>query len=197
MFKHAPTINRISATKTCQTILFALTALVLSSCGGGGGGGGGTGVGSVSTNYPHLTSTPQISYTENVTDSTKYDVTITVNATGPDGVYAISLWIHSKDNPYIFDSLDLVNVGGNTWSAITNPWLSLPAGNYYLDSIMVEDGDPFANGIVKSSWYSRLSSSNSHYYVDQRETNWDPLNLAILNFNISDNSTPVVNFTLP
>lgn len=155
------------------------------------------GVGGVSTNYPYLTSTPVVTFIQNVNILTSYDVTVTLEATGPDPIFSVGLWLYDKNNFSNFAYMDLVYMGGTTWGATTNTWIPLSAGDYYIESIMIEDGDPFANGIVKSGWYTTGIFSSTHYDIDQRETNWDPLNLAILNLNVGVSNIPVVNFTLP
>jgi hypothetical protein len=179
-----------------RTAYVCILALQLIACGGGGDvGGGGGSLGNISTNYPYLTATPQITYVQNVNNLSQYDVTVTAQATGPNGVYSISLWIQSTTDNSVFESLDLQHVGGNTWTATTNVFLPLPAGSYYLDSIMVEDGDAIAAGQIRSSWYVTGLLSNSHYEVDQRLTDRDIPN--IIEYNLSVSNIPVVTFTLP
>lgn len=85
-----------------------------------------------------------------------------LDAAGPSSIYSVSLWIYSKDDSNAFTSLDSQHAGGNTWSAMTYAYVPLPPGNYYLDSIMIEDGDSFAGRQVRSGWYmvnSMLSST--------------------------------------
>ena len=179
--------------KICQrTAFIIILALQLFACGGGSDG---SSLGNVSTNYPYLTATPQISYVRNIYDQTKYDVTVTVQATGPTGVFSISLWILSSTNQSVFEALDLQHVGGNTWTATTNVYLPLASGNYYLDSIILEDGDPFNGGQVRSSWYETGLFSSNNYGIDQRLTDWS--NVNILQYNIGVSNIPVVNFNLP
>lgn len=170
-------------------------ALQLIACGGGGGGGGSS-LGNISTNYPYLTATPQISYVQNIYDQSKYDVTVTVQATGPTGVFSIGLWIESSSNSSAFEHLDLQNIGGNTWTATTNAFLPLSAGNYYLDSITLEDSDPFNGGQVRSSWYVAGILSTTHYGIDQRLTDYGT-NFGIPEYNVGVSNIPVVTFTLP
>lgn len=153
--------------------------------------------GQVSTNFPYLMATPQVSFVQNVTDTAKYDVTVTLDATGPTPIYAVGLWIQPKDNSSNFEHLELQYNGGTTWSASTMSLLPLPAGDYYIDSIMIEDADPLSKVIVKSGWYVADVFSTSNYGIDQRETNWDPTQLEILDFNAGISNIPIVNFTLP
>lgn len=163
-----------------------------------GSSGTSTGTG-VSTNFPHLKSAPQVSFSQNVNNPAEYDVTVTLSADGPDGVLLVDLWIFSKDDDTIFEHLDLQFIGGTTWIASTNPFLSLPAGNYYIDSIMVQDADPFDNVMVKSSWYNTGFLSSTQYDADQRITDWDPLSpdFGIFDFSLVLSNISIVNFTLP
>ncbi|NIQ08569.1 MAG: hypothetical protein GWO08_00985 [Gammaproteobacteria bacterium] len=123
-------------------------------------------------------------------------MTVEVDVDGPTPIYSVNLWIFSENNTSVFDSIDLQPVGGTTWSATTDTWLPLPAGNYYIDSITIEDGDPFANGQVRSGWYwiNDLLSS-SHYYIDQRLTDWGTVD--ILELNVGMSNIPITKFTLP
>ena len=175
------------------TLIF-LGYVTLTACSGGGSGSD-FNLGDVSTNYPHLTAKPQISYTQNIYNPTQYDVTVTVEADGPTGVYAVGLWLHSSTNSSVFTSLDLQHIGGNTWSATTHSLLPLPSGNYYLDTIMIEDSDPFNGGQIRSSWYETGFVSSNYYEVDQRLTDWDTVDIMEFNYGISN--ITVVNFTLP
>lgn len=152
-------------------------------------------IGGISTNFPYLVSAPQVTFVQNVNDTTKYDVTVTLDANGPNPIFAASLWIQPKDNSMNFAQMDLQYNGGTTWSYTTNTLLPLPAGDYYLDSIMLEDADAFSGGIVKSGWYIVGLLSASKYGIDQRETNWTTLDITDSNFGVSN--IPVINFTLP
>lgn len=167
--------------------------LILTGCSGDGS----SGLGDVSTNFPYLLSTPQVSYIQSVGSLSEYDVTVTLEADGPDGVYSVGLWIFSKIDNSEFEYLDLQYVGGTTWSGSTYSLLPMPAGNYYIDSIMIEDGDAFAGGLVKSGWYNVSFFSPGYYDIEQDLTNWDPLNFQILDLNFGISNIPVVNFTLP
>lgn len=154
-----------------------------------------SGIGSISTNFPYLIAPPQVTFVQNVNDTTKYDVTVTLDADGPNSILAASLWIQPKDNSFNFVHMDLQYNGGTSWSYSTNPLLPMPAGDYYLDSIMLEDGDSFSGGVVKSGWYIVGLLSTSKYGIDQRETNWTTLDILNSNFGVSN--IPVVDFTIP
>lgn len=151
---------------------------------------------STSANFPYLLSGPRVTFVQNVYQADNYDVTVEVDVAGPAPIYSVNLWVYSKDDAGVFDSLDLQPIGGTTWSATTNIWLPKPPGNYYIDSIMIEDGDPFVDDLVRSGWYwinGMLSSS--HYSIDQRLTNWSTVELLELNTGVSN--IPITNFTLP
>lgn len=167
--------------------------IMLSGCGGGGGSSSTSD--SVSTNFPYLLSKPQVSYVQSATVANAYDVTITLEADGPAGIFSAGLWLLSKDDDTVFTHLDLENTGGTTWTATTNLYLPLPTGNYYVDNIILEDGDSFGGGIVKAGWYFTGFISSNYYDIDQRETNWTTLEM--LNYNYGQSGMTVVNFTLP
>lgn len=167
--------------------------LILAGCSAGDSSA--PGASAVSTNFPYLKSVPQVTYIKNVNDVTKYDVTVSLEADGPNGVYAVGLWLYDKNNTSNFAYMDLQYMGGTTWSATTNTWIPLASGNYYMDSILIEDGDPFLNGIVKDGWYTSDLMSNAYYAIDQRETDWNTP--EILNYNFGISNIPIVNFTLP
>jgi len=165
--------------------------LTLSGCSSSDSGA----VGGVDKNYPYLTSAPKVTYIQNANDQTKYDVTVTLEADGPSGVFSVSLWLHDKNDVGNFAQMDLQFMGGTTWTATTNFWIPLTAGIYYIDSITIEDGDAFAGGTVKSSWYFDGVASNTHYDIDQRETDWSTV--SIINYYYGLSNIPIVNFTLP
>lgn len=167
--------------------------LALSGCGSDGGST--PAIGGISTDFPYLKAVPQVTYIQNVVDTSKYDVTVTLEADGPDGVFSVDLWLKDKNNVSNFAYMDLYYVGGTTWTATTYSLSPLPAGNYYIDSISIEDGDSFAGGIVKLGWYFTSILSGANYEIDQRETNWSSLELINYNFGVSN--IPIVNFTLP
>ena len=58
---------------------------------------------------------------------------------------------------------------------------------------MLKDAD---EGLVRSGWYNvdRLSGSG-RYMVDQRQTDWNQLN--ILEHNVALSDIPIATFTLP
>ena len=173
----------------------ALVGVCLALLGCGGGGGSTSAVGGSNTNFPYLKAVPQVTYIQNVFDTSKYDVTVTLEADGPDGVFFVDLWLYDKNNVSNFAHMDLYYVGGTTWMATTNSLIPLPAGDYYLDSIIIEDGEPLDGGIVKTGWYFTSQLSGTNYKIDQRETNWTTLELINYNFGVSN--IPVVNFALP
>ena len=162
-------------------------------------------VGGVSTNFPYLISTPQVTYIQNVGDITKYDVTVTLEATGPDPIFSADLWLTDVTDFFNSAYVDLVYMGGTTWTGSTTSSFSpLSSGNYYIDSITIKDADPFLDGIVKSGWYFPIDlSSNYTISQDEIETIWgDPTlgespSVNILSFNFGVSDIPIVNFTLP
>lgn len=168
---------------------------ILTACSSGSSGLPGS-LGSESTDYPHLLSKPQVDFSQNLYTSGEYDVTVTLEASGPAGVYSATLWIMSEDDNE-FQFLDLQFIGGNTWTATTNEFISMPPGNYYIESIILEDADPFANGLVRSSWYTSLFYSDSRYVVDQRLTDYDLQNFSIVEYNLATSNTTIAKFTLP
>lgn len=178
------------------TMIFYLTAAVtLVGCNNGDTSSSDA----TSTNFPYLLSEPKISlYPSNYTPNF-YDVTVELDATGPDPLYSIGLWIRSKTNSSIFTYLELQPIGGDTWSATTNTYLPMPKGEYYIDSITIEDGDIFGTGLVKSAWYfiNPLISYN-HYTIDQRLTDYDPNSpgFAILKENVGASNITIVNFAI-
>lgn len=180
-----------------RSLLAVLLLVSLSACKEGGGSGDSSSVrDETSTQYPYLLSEPRITYLANIYDTSKYDVTVELDATGPDPIYSIDLWLYSDTDETIFANLDLEYIGGNTWSATTNPFLALPAGSYHLDSIMIEDGDPLDGGQVRMGWYTINSFYSSSYYtIDQRLTDWSTLELLNSNFGVSN--IHITHFTLP
>ena len=144
------------------------------------------GVGGVSTNYPYLISTPQVTYAQSVYDITKYDVTVTLEATGPNPIFSVNLWLTDVTNFFNSSFVDLENVvGTTTWTGSTTGTFSpLSAGDYHIDTIMIKDADPFLDGIVKSGWYF-ISPISANYTIsqDEIETIWDPLSINPLSLN--------------
>lgn len=171
----------------------------LSACGGGDSaeepdGTTGAITGTLSKNYPYILGPLRVSFVPSLWTQGSYDVTVELDATGPAPIYSIGLWIHSKTNENVFDYLDLQNTSGSTtWSATTYYYIPLPPGEYYIDSIMLEDG---ADGLVRSGWYNidRLLGSGN-YVADQRLTDWSKPD--ILEYNLAVSNIPVATFKLP
>jgi len=184
-----------------KLVFFFLTVAILAGCIGGGGSSSDSSTttstsDATSTNFPYLLSTPKVTFIQNVYDTSQYDVTVELDATGPNPIYSVNLWINSKDDSSVFANLDLQNVGGTKWSGATYSLTPLPAGHYYLDSIMIEDGDSFAGGQVRSGWYYQNTLlSTTHYCIDQRLTDWSAV--GILEYNYGVSGIPVINFTMP
>jgi hypothetical protein len=86
-------------------------------------------------------------------------------------VQFVSAWILDDTNTNV-TSLDLVNIPGTRlWRAATKTYLPMPAGQYRIDDIVLEDGDPFTADPLRTSWCVMMDIvSTSMYYVDERET---------------------------
>ncbi len=184
--------------KITLNLVLVVTLVSIAACGGGGGDASTSD--DTSTNYPYLLSSPRVSYTQNYLDpaQTNYDVTIELDATGPDPIYSVGLWVYSKADNSGVGYLDLIHTGGTTWSATTNIYIPLPSGTYYIDSILIEDGDAFAGELVKSAWYLVQDPvSTTHYTIDQRLTDTDPASFGILDVNFGLSNISIGNFTLP
>lgn len=176
--------------------LLAVLLLILAGCGGGGGGGGdGTG-GVVSGKVPYLVSGPSMTFATNPSQPTKYDVTVTLEADGPTGVYSALVWITDENDWTNSTPLDLVNTPGTKrWAGSTYTYLPLDPGQYYIEEIMLHDGDPIAADPLGTGWYFMMSPlSTSMYYVDERITSNTP---AFLYYGGGLTLRPVVRFTLP
>lgn len=177
------------------TLLLAIPILLIACGGGPGGGGDGGNAGSMLA--PYLISTPQVSFVPNGIDPGKYDVTVTVEADGPNGIYSASVWmidVNDFSNSYF---LDLISSGANSWSATTNTWLPLAAGTYKVDSITLYDADPTAGfgASYLTGWYFEMPLlSGRNYYVDQRDVYSNP-DFNMIAFGIS--SIPIKRFTMP
>ena len=158
--------------------------------------------GYVSHNYPYLISNPVVSYIQTVNNSNLYDVTISFEADGPDGVYAIDFWIHEE---HIIDAnvngvgiahLNANYIGGNQWQITTDPMSPLPSGSYSLLGISLYDNAIISNELVRETKYGiRALNSKTHYVADQKLTMGGHEPAIEGNFGVSDIS--FVNFTLP
>ena len=130
-------------------LTFIFMVSIIAACGGGGDGDG-----AVSGHVPYLVSAPDVTYATSGIDSTKYDVTVTLEADGPTGVMFVSLWIIDENNSSNFTFLDLTNTPGTKhWTATTDTLLPLPSGQYYVDDIVLDDGDPFTADPLRTGWY--------------------------------------------
>jgi hypothetical protein len=75
-----------------------------------------------------------------------------------------------------------------------NVYSPLSPGQYYVDEIVLDDGDPFTADPLRTGWYfSEPFFSTSKYYVDEREMSG--FNLLFYNFGLSGIS--ITRFTLP
>ena len=173
-----------------------MLVLSIQACGGGGGGGG-NGGGSENTSAPHLLKSPQITYAPNGMWG-DYDITVTLDADGPNGVTYVSLWLFDVNDSGNFTTLDLVNVGGTKWTATTNPYLPMKAGTYRVDSINLSDGADsipgFGANLLTGWYYVSEVLSGSHYVVDQRDIYSNP-NFNMIHFGVS--SIPIAKVTIP
>mgnify|MGYP001119924874 CR=1 FL=1 len=185
--------------KKSTTISYLVFMVALLSCKSDGTSSSPTNNDATSTRYPYMASAPRVTSIPNIYDQTRHDMTVELEATGPDPIFGISLWVHSKSDPSTFAHMELHPIGGNTWSATTNVYLPLPAGDYYIDDVMIEDADPFATGPLKSGWYMvNPLISSTHYTIDQRLTDNDPQSSSFgtLEHNFGVSSIPVFNFSL-
>jgi hypothetical protein len=178
--------------------VLALAFAVTFGCGGGGGSNSGGGS-AVSGRVPYLLSSPTITYATSAWDNTKYDVTVTLQADGPTGVAFIGLWILDQSNDSDFDHLDLVNVPGTKqWKATSDAFLPLPSGTYYIDSIVLDDGDPFSVDPLRTGWYVVMPPlSTSNYFVDERELSGPFASRTITFYNYGVSAISITTFTLP
>jgi hypothetical protein len=171
------------------TLLLAILFL-LSACGGGGGDGGNA----ESMLAPYLISSPQVSFTPNLSYPGQFDVTVTIEADGPNGIYSASVWlidVNDSSNSYF---MDLTASVANTWTATTNSFIPLAAGTYKVDTITLYDADPFGASYLTGWYFEMPLLSSSHYYVDQRDVYNNP-EFNMIAFGVS--STPITRFTMP
>lgn len=145
---------------------------------------------------PYLLSPPRVAFTPSALDPSRYDVTITLEAAGPRPIYDVALWVFSAEDVSVFASLKLQPVGGNSWSVTSDPSTPLAAGNYYIDDILIEDGDHASAGLVGSGSYRINDFFSTAYYVsDQRQTDWSTG--AIPRQHIGITKIPLVHFAMP
>ncbi|OGW34959.1 MAG: hypothetical protein A2X58_04110 [Nitrospirae bacterium GWC2_56_14] len=156
-----------------KRFLFVMSVLMLLILVGCGGGGGGTGAGgAVSGKVPYLVSGPSFTLRSSPTITGKYDVTVTIEADGPTGVYAALVWITDENDWTNATPLDLVNIPGTKrWTGSTYTFLPLDPGQYYVEEIILDDGDQFTANPLGTGWYFVMPPlSTSVYYVDERIT---------------------------
>mgnify|MGYP001596820177 FL=1 len=135
-------------------IVMVLSLALLASCGGGGGGTGGSGS-AISGKVPYLISGPTVSFSSHPTFTTQYNVTVTLEADGPTGVAFADLWIFHETDGSNFTHLDLINAPGTKrWTGTTLTLLPLVPGQYYIDDIILDDGDPFTADPLRTGWYA-------------------------------------------
>jgi hypothetical protein len=172
----------------------AVLLLILAGCGGGGGGENGTG-GAVSGKVPYLVSGPSFTIRSSPTSTGNYDVTVTIEADGPNGVMFAGLWILHETDGGNFTHLDLVKTPGTKrWTGTTNTYVPLVPGQYYIDDIVLDDGDPFTADPLGTGWYFTMPGlSTSVYYVDERITS----SVSFLYYGGGLSSRSIGRFTLP
>jgi hypothetical protein len=169
--------------------LLVLAVLTLGACSGGGSSGG-----AETKQAPYLKSTPQVSFSASAYIPADYDVTVTIQADGPSGIYSASLWIIDVNDSTNNQVLDLVYGGGTTWYATTNYYLPMKSGTYKIDTIVMYDADPFGTS-YRMGWYYFLDSlSTTKYVVDQRDVYSAP-SFNMLAYGVSSISRKT--FTLP
>jgi hypothetical protein len=178
---------------TTKLLALALAMGAFAGCDGGGNNGGGP-KGAVSGRVPYLISAPSATHSINAIDFAKHDVTVTIEADGPTGVQFVTAWILDDTNMNVA-SLEFVNIAGTRlWRATTNTLLPMPAGQYRIDDIVLDDGDPFTANPLRTGWYMLIDIfSTSAYYVDERETSGN--NITYYNGGLS--AVPITRFALP
>ena len=127
-----------------RAALLLVFPFLLSACGGGGSGEGAGNAESMLA--PYLISSPQVISVENAPG--EFDVTVTIEADGPSGIYSATVWLFNVD-PLLPGAgvLYLTQVGvTNTWTGTTNPLIPLAAGTYKVVDILLHDADPMGLG---------------------------------------------------
>ncbi|MHB8846336.1 MAG: hypothetical protein ACYC7L_16500 [Nitrospirota bacterium] len=130
------------------------------------------------------------------TYTTQYEVTVTLEADGPTGVFAAEVFINDETGSGDFTFIDLVNKPGTKrWTGSTNTYVPLSPGQYVVEDITLDDGDWLTADPLGTGWYIADSVfSSSMYYVDERITSSAP---AIEYYGGGLTSKPVTRFTLP
>jgi hypothetical protein len=125
-----------------------------------------------------------------------YDVTVTLEADGPTGVYAAYVWLFDETDDSDTQPIDLFNTPGTKrWTGSTYSYLPVSPGQFSIDEIVLEDGDWQAADPIGSGWYFVMPVfSTSMYYVDERITSNTP---AFLYYGGGLTSKPVTKFMLP
>ena len=168
--------------------------LLFASCGGGGGGGGAGGGGGISGKVPYLVSGPSVSFRNSPTVTGKYDVTVTLEADGPTGVFFADVWITDENDWFNAQNIELVHTTGKIWTGTTNAFMPLDPGNYYIDDFMLGDGDFITADPLRTGWYIvEPMFSSTMYYVDERIIAGG--NIQYYGSGLT--SKPVPRFTLP
>lgn len=176
-----------------RTFLLIAISFLLSACGGGGGGGGGD---TESLLAPYLISSPQVSFAQNATVPSEWDVTVTIQADGPDGIFSATVLLIDEigtDTSVLY----LTPIpGGNSWTGTTNTLIPVAAGTYKVGDIILNDADPSGFGAsYRTGWYFEMPIfSTTHYYVDQRDVYSSPGFTLIAN---GVSSIPITRITLP
>lgn len=150
---------------------------------------------------PYLLGPVSVTSQANAADNSEYDVTVSLDGDGPDGVLFVSVWIIEIGGGGDVRGLDLVNIGGNTWEVTTDPLQPLSPGNYFVDFVSLRDGDAFAEpapaALKAISYFLRPISSSTEYYVNETIADWtvSPVKGLYIGVGLSDISIPY--FTLP
>ena len=170
-------------------LIYGAVVSLLSACGGGGGTAGDA----ESSLAPRLLAAPTIGFSPNSGMPTEFDLTVSIEADGPSGIYSASVWVEDETGANVA-FIDLSPGGGNSWSGITNPLIPLPAGTYRVIDVVLHDADPVGSAF-RSGWFFEMPVfSSSHYYVDQRDVYSNP-NFDLIANGVS--SIPIMSFPSP